>query len=572
MRVRQVATRSRRPHARHEDGLTLVETLIAVFILAVAILALASVAAASILGVRVARDRGHATAAASAVLEQVRSFGFLNAAHSSADGSLDASAASGDDYLETDGTDLYFDHDGAGPDPREQLVIRDEGDVDDWKCEPAETCWDVEREGEITVRTFVTDYPDAATGEPAVRVTAVATWTDRGDPREVRESTVISRANRGLPVPNFDIDGEIALEVSDLEAPGTDEYCFTHTFRNLGARDSYHFTVADMSTTAASDALRVTRTVDDGSSVLWTVKVWLGDGATDDPPATNARMVTDPSTSAPDLVTQQPVENMAEEELQVCFSSNDIDPGDTFDQTFGTVFASTFDPSVQRTVSYRLIADDFELDLFLHDTNPTTDHARGSCDALNEMNTNAPTWGTSGGEKAHNYDTDLDPDGHEGIYLGIAADCDDDQGADGGEDYVGVWDHQFLDSTTLGGTATLTIWSGHDDSLRTGSGRTSKTLKYRVILERVTSGDDATVTHLGEDTMTYVHDTSPDFQEISIPVDFDAGAVDFGSGEFLRVRVLCEDAAPAAGEPPADDCHVMYDHADFSSKLLVSSP
>jgi type II secretory pathway pseudopilin PulG len=59
-----------------EDGLGLIEVMVATFILGVALLALASVGTTSLVSLRVTRDREQATNAASAAIEAARSRDF----------------------------------------------------------------------------------------------------------------------------------------------------------------------------------------------------------------------------------------------------------------------------------------------------------------------------------------------------------------------------------------------------------------------------------------------------------------------------------------------------------------
>jgi Tfp pilus assembly protein PilV len=173
---------------RSESGITLVEVLVAIFILSVALLALGSTATASLLSLGESRDREQATNAASAAIEaaRARDFGALSVDAGEPLSSLPTPVAS---MLGVSGN-------CAGT----ERVVQDAASID-----PLPLVHQAGNNNAITVYTLVSwaDQPCTATTADMKRVVALATWNDRGTLRSVRNETLVAPAGRGLPVPNF---------------------------------------------------------------------------------------------------------------------------------------------------------------------------------------------------------------------------------------------------------------------------------------------------------------------------------------------------------------------------------
>ena len=217
-----IVSRWRAHRLDQEDGLSLVELMIALMIMGVALLALASVAAASLVQVRNSRARQQAVDAASGAIERLRLQDFAAVALDGTDPdvtSLGQCAGAFDEPVVTSGVTSSV--------PFEEV-----------------------REGNVTVRMFVTWYDDPANGDQTCtaadhdrtvkRVTAVATWTDAGATRSVEQSTLVSNVERGLPAPDFRMGtARVQLNWTREMAIASAEVCTGHVIRNLGAQDGY---------------------------------------------------------------------------------------------------------------------------------------------------------------------------------------------------------------------------------------------------------------------------------------------------------------------------------------------
>jgi hypothetical protein len=155
-----------------EDGVSLVEVLVAMFLLATALMALAQVATTGLFAVRDAADRTTAMGLATRAVEAARHVPWEDLA-------LDSAAHSAEC-----GTLVAIDAAGSLTEP---VLCASAGGVGG-----TAPFWGAE--GPYDVRSHVTSIP----GFPnARRVTATVTWRDHGGPREVRTSTVIAQVDRG---------------------------------------------------------------------------------------------------------------------------------------------------------------------------------------------------------------------------------------------------------------------------------------------------------------------------------------------------------------------------------------
>jgi Tfp pilus assembly protein PilV len=155
-----------------EDGTSLVEVLVAVTLLAGAFLALAQVATTGMFSLRASADRTTAIGIATQAVEAGRHVPWEELAM---DGSLHAPRC---------GTTLTIDSNGA---PSEPVLCATTGAVG-----TASPFWGAN--GAYDVETYVTAIDGFVN---ARRVTSVVTWTERGEQRQVRSSSVVAGVERG---------------------------------------------------------------------------------------------------------------------------------------------------------------------------------------------------------------------------------------------------------------------------------------------------------------------------------------------------------------------------------------
>lgn len=165
-----------------DAGLSLVEIIIAAFVLTVAILGLASAAISALRGLSDAQMRQQATALAAESLEVARSYDFDDLAMRDGDSSVPSPGAAFDPL---EGAIDDLDPAGEG----EDLLIDGDGAVR-WQDGSPHL-----EEGTFELRTYVTE-PDDHDG--VLRVTALVEYTVPGGGREVRFSTFIADAERGV--------------------------------------------------------------------------------------------------------------------------------------------------------------------------------------------------------------------------------------------------------------------------------------------------------------------------------------------------------------------------------------
>ena len=175
-----------RPLTSHEDGFTLVELVIAMFIVTVILTSMLALFVASIRTVTLARERQTATALATQVLEQVRALPYndvvkgLDSTDLTGDpfisgGRLVYPAGSIDEVLRTS-TPTASPAPGRGPLSPHRLDVRPEGAGRQL----------------YTVRSYVTA---GATTQPSYNLTAIVSWTSnvtRGTQSVVQRSTSYS--------------------------------------------------------------------------------------------------------------------------------------------------------------------------------------------------------------------------------------------------------------------------------------------------------------------------------------------------------------------------------------------
>jgi hypothetical protein len=162
---------SLRARASEEEGVTLIEVLVAITLLVTAMMALAQVATSGLLSVRSATDRTTAISLATQSLEAARQIEWTQLALEEAT------------FTATCGTTVVVD-DGTLSEP---VVCDLNGLVSD-----AQPFWGADGRYDLeTYTTAVAGFPNAR------RVTSVVSWNEGSTPREYRASTVIAQVDRG---------------------------------------------------------------------------------------------------------------------------------------------------------------------------------------------------------------------------------------------------------------------------------------------------------------------------------------------------------------------------------------
>lgn len=534
-----------------EDGMTLIEIMIAIFILAVAILAVATTAVSSLTTMRISRERQHATAAVTGAIEEIRSYDFRDIAID--DGELaelggDVFVTTGDCPQPTnDPAALCFDHDDDALNP-EEMVTSTTGGVVDYKT--------VEVDGRLTVRRFVTWLnrdPTTVSKQDAKRVTVIATFEDSGSSRTVRESTVVAQADRGLPVPKFDIAPTTLVE------PREDGLaCFAHLLRNLGAEDAYDWQLFKAKKESdGSYTLQDSAGPSDGKTFTargWSAEAWFdsADYAPGSPPTPNAspNIWTDTTGDAkPDSPWR--VETGDFQSVTFCYRSTNSSASEHNIRTFAVTVRSAFDSTVDETLFHEIAPDASLATAYLHHEPPNNGDGTDVCSSLDRTLTTPPQvydadttvpaqlCGGTSQDFLYDYDQNLDPSGLPGLYL-----------KRGDANYQAVWQFQPGDALDIA-NVNLIIHSGWAGAF-TGSTSTPE-LRYEVRLEEVTSSATNT---LVSTTISYVHDVAG-WKQVSVP--FDIPDTEIGPTEFLQLRMWCVSQN--------DACHLGYDTNTYRSRL-----
>ena len=479
-----------------DEGMSLIEVLIAAFILTVALLAMAGVAGSSITSVSDSRQRQLATTKASRAVEAARDLAY--------------------EQLFMPAPGVTFDPDGAGP-----LCAEVTPPLGSGSSPFGNAPFSLVEDG-TTVTTTVTQVRavnlSSGPGGPSVcsdtseaenrRVTTVVTWTIGSATHEVRETTLITRSTRGLPLPTFSVGPPAVALPMD-----TEESCFDFTLTNLGSEDRYS---VDLPTSAAAAA---------GYSVVAKIKDGMAPGCR------GRRRRTRRSTAgrhpAPPLGTNATLP------LRICYTPS----GSSTPETFEVVVRSYFDGSVTKTVTTEITSSaPSALQLYLHhggsgnrktssnytmDSNPTVDPV------------------------LPDYDVALDPQDLPGLWLQpSSADSDSDV----------RWDFQqpTRTSATYGGTAQLTLYT-----YRFG-GATTEPSQLIVSLTKLPGNGNANKSELLVRPPAYPYAQNVTDAPGWVPETFDIPlpTVTLASNEYLRLRVRC--VTGSTGDDPRN-CHVGYD-------------
>jgi type II secretory pathway pseudopilin PulG len=572
-----VLRRTRARLAEPEDGLGLIEVMIAILILGVAMSALASVGLASLGSTRVSRDREQATNAASAAIEAARSRDFALLAM--APGSVAVSSIP-PTVLPPGSTATCFGSEpvvtDAVPDP---VPFRQVGG----------------NQGRITVHTVVTfaEGTCALGASPAVRsdlkrVTAIASWTDGGVVRTVRNETLVAAVGRGLPVPEFKVrPPDASLQVSQAfladGAVSDRRRCVEHQLRNLGSEDSYEWELQAVSSGSVVPFGNGYRGGD-----------WLITGHLESPALPVGRSGQPPPGTG-DLMLPSGGRPASDERIQpggiatltFCYepAAGTVVPwAGTWPAAVITTIAvhSRFDDRVLEVVSHRITTVDESAPgtpLRLFDPNDSMAHRRSGT-AANGSATYVPY--VMGPQALPGSDPSLvnhlgtidyrdvtrsnwsseSPGAHPGVHLRRAT--------AGEHREVGaatlVWHHQFLAPTVLLPDATLLLWHAPTSAFTGTLPPGGQAVRLEIRVDGFKK-NEKTVEWAGISTSyDYVHtvartETSSGWTRLEIPLHL-GGEVALESSQYFRLRVTC---SPVNGS----DCNLAYDNWYHPSGIFI---
>ena len=234
---RLVAARS-----RGEDGFTLVEAIVAISMAAVLLLSMSYATATGLDAVVSTKLTQQATHLGSEALEKARELPYDSLTMITSDLAGDpAITGAGTCSTDTTGATHYFDPDGAsGPLLCERIVQAGapgpEGGVFPHR-EPVSI-----NTADFIVSQYVTYVDRDAQGGPdndLKRMVVIVSWTDGERARTFRATTLVSRAQRGLGTPDFDL----SPDDQTLSANPGDRVSFGHNIANHGVPDTFEISV-----------------------------------------------------------------------------------------------------------------------------------------------------------------------------------------------------------------------------------------------------------------------------------------------------------------------------------------
>lgn len=561
-----------------ESGMSLLEVIIAMFVLAVSILGLASVASASLVQVRVSRDRQAATDVATSTLELMRLGDFATVAmlDSDGDGVPDSGATctgAAEPFVTTsDGTPgRYVEHERTGQGAG----------------------------GNITVTTTVTWYDDptvdsdsdgdgdedcSATPKDTKRVTVTAAWSDGGTTRSVVEETLVSPADRGLPLPSFRVGNDavdLHFEKAEVYGPSGDttgdgvEQCIPHTLRNVGAPDRYELQITrtDGATDAADDPFDgplAAGTYDFSNAGYgngqgkWFVRAEVDYPTVDvETPVDDRHSFNQPGSVPKRAKSDDSIQIATGDQatLRVCYRpTSTVELTQTFE--FRVTVYSRFDDNVAKTIDHTITTGSAATKWFLYDTDDTQDHARTSGVTYPmgpEQSAQPDRLGTS--SILPDYDTNVG-DGHPGLEIRRG-------------DTVARWHEQLTKATTFADTMDLVLWVSNDDAL---DGDLVPPAAQRLLVDlRVLKANESNVvdtwvsgvpveweqTERVGDTVDGV--AVDGWQEVRVTLNLVSGnglPLEVAKNQFLALTLTCPSTA-------TDDCELAYDHVSYPSRLEV---
>jgi type II secretory pathway pseudopilin PulG len=563
----------RRLRDHDEEGLSLVEIMVAAFILSVALLALASTATSSLIQLSVSLGRQEAMDAASAMIEDLRRTNYAVVALDASDPNVAALDPCDGEYSEplvTSNLDGTIPH-------RQQFG-------------PS---------GRITLITTVSWYDESGAGcdhgdRNVKRVRVQAEWVDRGRSFTLEESTLVAPIDRGLPAPDFRFGPpEHELEYHWSDVPDVRERCLPHALRNLGATDGYEWQIRRVGSTGPpTKSSESEYWLADGR---WYIRAFLefplGDPALD--PADedvphgqvnrHANMHDDLELLVDQTGNAWPETEMRlaagdQARLWVCYrpgkSQGDYAPGESV--AFEVTVRSQFDPNRFEMVEHKVTIVDQFLHLFLFDEyvpepdhTPTTEEAshprvrvtQGNTLGLPvlpmgpDVGTEPATLGATSG--LPNYDTD---------FTALAGMRLKDGPRDGftESDWPASrvrFHYQVTPTTTFRPTVNLRLFSLAEE-VNAGT-KTDARLDYQIRLEVLRKNENAfnPPQEVLNQTVSYVHNQRA-WMQLDASFTMPGGDLTIDNDRYLRLDITCLNTSE-------DTCHIAFDHVDFPSYLRV---
>lgn len=544
-----------------EDGLGLVELVIAMFVMAVALTALASVVLSSVVSLRVTRDREQATNTATAAIEHLRARDFRDLVHPS-DTDLTTLPADVQEQLDVTGAQC-----AAG----EPLVADAVGD-------PApvhRVGGDQDRFDVYTVITYLDEETaDCSAGivnRDLKRVVSLARWEDRGDVSWVRQETRMAAADRGLPVPNFRLrPPEQTLVMTSSEAASSTRACLPHQLRNLGAADSYEWALT--ATNKEGSPLRASETAYEtpgkSENQHWILEGYLELDPDDSSVPADDAIMRDPDGTGR-MHSDVVVPSGEEARFTICYEAGS-DEAEAFDLDI-TVF-SRFDDRRTALSVHSVSVTGAPTSLYLLDWNDFEAHDRcvpqgGGC----SYEPYPMTHDLDGGTASHrrigtadytnpaesNWSTEVVPEEDlPGIRL--------QQGPVGTNATVSTaaWHYQFSESRTLEPNPVATLWVAPPSGLPATGGElaTPVTTELDLRIDGLGKNEKTVVWDgAGTSTQVAVEHTHAQWQRVDVTLP-GSQQVDFNVDEFLRLRVTCLETSD-------EDCNLAYDNTAYPSVL-----
>lgn len=489
-----------------EEGVSLVEALVAVVILSTAMLALVATAATSTTSLRLSRDRQQATQTASAALEDVRDMAWDELVLA------DVPAPPADFEGEPTVSDA------GGPLPH--ILV----------------------DGRFTTTTYVT-WADAPTNT-LKRVTAITSWEDRGSTREVRESTLVAIAERGLPVPNFLISPDTSAQQRLEGAP----VCFEYAVVNLGEKDSYSYEAGrydaagdfDNGEWRASEAVSVGNRegfkVDDINGGPWFVWATLGHPVSGQSP--DMKDVT--GDLRPD--SAGPVERRDSVPVEFCVEKLNTNSNHTPTPTFVFRVYSAFDDNVRRdaTGSVTTTVPTERLYLVTGGSNQRTKYQLSRSKPIRE-------------DVTFNYDGGSETLPGLRLRAGTVGDRVN-------------WDHQMT-ASRIEGTATLTLFLANDEMLTGTDDGLDESIGLQLRVEKLNSQRNTVQTVIADQALDIPEATaraSATSGWYRHTVSFALPTTAFAANEYLRVSLWDRTAT--------DDDGATHVHFDVNENGTADDP
>ena len=239
-----------------DSGFTLVEAVVALFVLGIVFTAMAAAAMGSLRASMSSRAEQQAIDFATEALEQARQADYYSLGH-------DATDIAADTTNVTSCSSTWCFNPGDGP---EQLIIAAGGSVNPHTTVVSST---VNNGVDFAVSTYVTK-PAGSTADYK-RVTVVTRWNVGSLQRERRSSSIVTATSRGLPIPLFTFKTAVNAQTVNL---GSDAV-FKIEMTNQGALDTWNL---------APDTGTWTFWRDNGDNVLCRVVADCATGVVEDQP------------------------------------------------------------------------------------------------------------------------------------------------------------------------------------------------------------------------------------------------------------------------------------------------